>query len=89
MSKEWGHGYHSGVEAVHNRKITSIDFMHVWHWGFKHCWWINIKRPVNIEVLWPYFIYITVLGFTWILCGGPMPENEEITPEQTEVEDTK
>jgi hypothetical protein len=67
MSKQWGHGYHSGIDFVIKTQPKHVHFSHVWHWHFKHCWWVNIKRPVRFDVAWPYQINITVLGFTWTL----------------------
>ncbi len=67
MSKQWGHGYYSGVDSVMRTKPQGVRFIHVWHWRLKHCWWSNIKKPVKIDTAWPHQINITVLGFTWML----------------------
>ena len=67
MSAQWGHGYWKGMEKAMATKPKHVWFTHCWKWSLRHCWWINIKKPVRLDFAWPHSISITVLGMTWVL----------------------
>lgn len=67
MSKQWGHGYMSGVEKSIKSKPKHVLLVHVWRWGLRNCWWSNIWKPVRLDFAWPHSISITAFGFTLII----------------------